>query len=371
MTRYLYLIMLLALIGCSDDGAYEHGGNYSPIYLAVAVDKGNATRAPYELTAPTTEKPLSVDVWASTDKYVFPNGVENGSDEYGGVVKLHTTARFQSSAPQLLNSAIYNKDTQQKVYFVSMYPQGWEALYQNTQADFTFNGAQDLLFAPQISGVYATEFEKTPRLHFRHLLTWLSFELKADTEEAAIAWGKIQKIEIKSCKSISIDLSEDSYTESTVDGSTLFDYKWGGDGIKFTDEVQLPLYYINPPAVGIAADMTFEDKYKSDGGYELDYQAPHEVAYVMCAPVEGSYTNADDELTNEYVLSVVTDKRTVEIGLDLKVADGDAVGSYYTGSTMGRKFNFLLNFRLGNTITVSAEMNDWKHGGIINSNVKE
>ena len=371
MTRYLYLIILLAVIGCGDDGTYEPDGNHSPIYLAVAVDNGNTTRAPYELTEPTTEKPLNVDVWASTDKYVFPNSVEDGSDAYGGVVKLHTTARFLSSAPQLLNSAIYNKDAQQKVYFVSMYPQGWEALYHNTQADYTFNGAQDLMFAPQISGVYATDYEKTPLLHFHHLLTWLSFELKADTEEAATAWGKIKKIEIKSCNAVSVDLSAASYDEETVDGTTVFKYKWDGDGIKFTDEVQLPLYHVNPPSVYLAADTTFEDKYYAQGGYELDYLAAHEVAYVMCAPVVGSYTNADDELTNEYLLNVVTDKRTVEIGLDLKKAAGEDVDSYYVGSTMGRKFNFLLNFRLGNTITVTAKMNDWEPGGIINKDIKE
>lgn len=370
MTRYLYLIMLLALIGCSDEEAYVSNGEHHPIYLAVALDK--VTRAPYELQNPTTNKPLDVDVWASTTKYEYPNKNKNGSDEFGGIVELHTTAHFQSSAPQLLSNAIYNKDAQKQVYFVAMYPQGWDALYENTQADFTFNGAQDLMFASQISGTYATDYDKTPQLYFRHLLTWLTFELKAETEDAAIAWGKIQKIGIRSCKAVSIDLSANSYTESTSDdGKTLFEYNWNGDGIKYADEDQLPLYHVKPQSEFLTADTTFEDKYNAKGGYELDYARAHEVAYVMCAPVVGSYTDADDEPTDEYVLTIVTEKRTIEIGLDLKKAAGTDVDSYYVGSTRGRKFSFLLNFRLGNTITVSGQMNDWEPGGIINKDIRE
>lgn len=378
MKRLYYILMMLVatLTNCSNEPlpAASSGETYKQIYLSVALDKP-VTRAPYELTAPTTNKPLSVDVWASTEEYIFPDDGKDGSGD-GGDVALHATARFQSGTPQLLNQAIYKPG--RTVYFVAMYPQGWEARYEDTEANFTFNGAQDVLFAPQIYGTYGTEYTKTPTLHFRHLLTWLNFELKAEDEDAINAWGKIKNIEIKSSTDVCVDLSANAYNEITINkdtiidgdtiisGSTIYDYK--ASGFKFETEDKLPLYHINPASEVLTADTTFAQKYSS--GYELETTAKM-TAYVMCEPVEGSYTDAFDKLTNEYTLIVETEKRTVEVNIDLKKSDGNTSADYFTGSTMGRKFTIQLNFKLGNTITVSPKMNDWTVGGIIIKDVEE
>lgn len=367
MKRVSYILSMLiaTLASCSNEpiSIEPNSDPYKQIYLSVALDKRASTRTPYELTAPTTEKPLNVDVWASTKKYIFPADTLDGSSPSGDVA-LHATARFQSGDPQLLNQAIYKPD--RTVYFVAMYPQGWEARYEDTEANFTFNGAQDILFAPQIYGTYDIDYEKTPTLHFYHLLTWLNFEIKAEDEDAINAWGKVKNIRIISNKDVCIDLSANAYTETTSGKDTIFNYKTSG--YKFETEDTLPLYHINPPSETITADTTFAQKYPA--GYELETTA-HQVAYVMCAPVEGSYTDALDKLTNEYTLVVETEKRTIEVNIDLKKSAGNTSSDYFTGSTMGRKFNIQLNFKLGNTITVSAKMNDWETGGIINKDVEE
>ena len=38
---------------------------------------------------------------------------------------------------------------------------------------------------------------------------------------------------------------------------------------------------------------------------------------------------------------------------------------------MGKKFTVQLNFKLGNTVAVSADMTEWVSGGIINKDVTE
>ena len=344
----------------------EPTSEHRNIYLSVALEKEKDSRAPYELTAPTSFKPLDVEVWASTEKYKFPNDGKNGSDD-DGKVSIHTTARFQSSSPQLLNTAIYNSTTKPTVYFVAMYPQGWTAADDVTAA-FSINGAQDLLFAPQIHGTYATEYEKTPLLRFEHLLTWLSFEIRANDENAANAWGKIKQITIKSKKDVKIDLSSASYTESTSDNGTVYNYK--PSGYTFETDANLPLYHINPASGHITADTTFEAKYNKNGGYELD-TIPREIAYAICCPVDGSYTDIYDKTTAEYTLYITTEKRSAEVSIDLKKSAGTAPDNYFVGSTMGRKFNIQLNFKLGNTIAVTAKMREWVSGGIINGNIKE
>ena len=366
-------MFLVAVTGCNDDEMLtlqpvEHGN----IYLSVAVDERATTRAPYKLTAPTTSKPLDVDVWASTEKYVFKhvNGMNGSNDD--GKVSLHATARFQSGEPQLLNQAIYNSITKPIVYFVSMHPRGWTT-DDGTNAKFTINGSQDVLFAPQIYGTYATEYGKTPQLHFRHLLTWLSFELKAADEAAALAWGKIKKMEITSSDGVTIDLSSAAYTEETTDGKTV--YKYNPAGYQFDNETTLPVYYRNP-ANATETDYTFESKFSETGGYALVTEAK-EIAYVMCAPVNAVYEISDGMdgkvKVPEYKLTITAENRKdpVQVPIDLKIGSGSTEADYFAGSTMGKKFTVQLNFKLGNTIVVSAEMNEWQPGGIINKDVTE
>lgn len=359
--------MFTAIVGCNDESMLaDLTDEHRKIYLAAALENKESTRAPYELSSPTSLKPLDVEVWASTEKYKYPNSGANGAED-NGQVAIHTTARFQSSAPQLLNTAIYNSIAKPTVYFVALYPQGWTAV-DNTNAKFSINGAQDVLFASQIQGAYATEYEKTPLLHFKHLLTWLSFEIKADDENAANAWGKVKQITIKSKKDVKIDLSSASYTESTSDNGTVYNYK--SSGYTFETDTTLPVYHKNPASDHLTADTTFGAKHNKNGGYELD-TTPREIAYAICCPVDASYTDIYDNTTAEYTLYITTENRSAEVPIDLKKSAGSEANNYFVGSTMGRKFTIQLNFKLGNTIAVAAKMKEWESGGIINENITE
>ena len=66
----------------------------------------------------------------------------------------------------------------------------------------------------------------------------------------------------------------------------------------------------------------------------------------------------------EYTLHIKTEHREMDIPLDLK---GDN-GNPFTGSTMGRVFNILVRFKMGDVISVSPEISvggdaDWfTHG---------
>lgn len=369
MKRYIYILLLIftAIVGCNDESMLaDPADEHHKIYLATSLDNKESTRAPYELSAPTSLKPLDVEVWASTEKYRYPNNGANGAED-NGQVAIHTTARFQSSAPQLLNTAIYNSISKPTVYFVALYPQGWTAA-DETSAKFSINGAQDVLFASQIQGTYATEFEKTPLLYFKHLLTWLSFEIKADDENAANAWGKVKQITIKSKKNVNINLSGTYYTETTTGTETVYNYKT--TGYSFATDTILPVYHKNPASDHLTADTTFEAKHNKNGGYELD-TTPRQIAYAICCPVDASYTDIYDNTTAEYTLYITTENRSAEVPIDLKKSAGSEAGNYFVGSTMGRKFTIQLNFKLGNTIAIATKMREWESGGIINENITE
>ena len=73
--------------------------------------------------------------------------------------------------------------------------------------------------------------------------------------------------------------------------------------------------------------------------------------------------------TNEYVITIDTENREdVQIHVDLKTGDGD--GNSFVGSTMGKQFTVLLNFKIGNVIAVQTGLtgiDDWDHEGGLGS----
>ena len=383
MKRYfLYIILggLLAssLTACQQDiPSVEQSDEISSrIYLSAGIGNSESTRAPYyptngsgtALTAPTLEHPLDVTVWASTTSGVYPNSELNGST---GTVAIHTDAHFQSGDPQLLGEAIYPKaqtegGTSKTVYFVGLHPlanptnsgsstndNSWRAPNDNNDAaQFKFTGNEDVMFAPQIYGTYNTAFNDSPQFHFYHLLTWLRISMVADKDETDVkkrenvsnAWGKITELTLKNQKNI---ITINNLGEATSDNYT--------SHVTFTSEssnVPFSLYYAG-------TDEVFPG--------ENEYAIPTsmtEVTYVMCAPVEGITKDALDNPVPEYTLHIKTQHREMDIPLDLK---GDE-GNLFTGSTMGRVFNIVLNFKMGDVISVSTVISvggdaDWfTHG---------
>ena len=364
---YLYSVvgcLFAILLGCTDDqsGLDSVEEDASRIYLSAGIGQSVMTRAPFLpqdetgniLHEPTTDNPLDVSVWASTTENVFPDSMLNGSN---GTVAIYSSAHFQSGDPQLLGEAIYPKGSN-PVYFVGLHPQSvagskWETTDNatNTHAQYTFNGKEDVMFAPQISGTYGIPYDSSPKFHFHHLLTLLRIEMVAGMEEnneqkreeIVEAWGKITSLTISSTNKVIVDLSSDS------------------SGVVFEgSDVDMPLYKTG----------TNEVYPKTDG--DTIPTSVTEVAYVMCAPVIAKDRDDYDEnlLISEYTLHIQTSKRELDIPIDLKLKNqtGTEAASYFSGTTMGRQFTLLLNFKMGNVISVSAAISlgantDWyTHG---------
>lgn len=313
-----------------------------PIYLRAIVENSVQTRVPYELTEPSAENPLKVAVWASTTPYVFQNLKTNGEDNSS--VSLHTTANFTNGSEQLLDDAVYPDKDGTEVYFIGLHPVGGWVTPDNGElsgkvATKTFNGSEDVMFAPQISGKYAQNVNTWPTFKFRHLLTWLRVKVNADGEVVANAWGKLKSLKIKSQNSVTVDLNRD-YDDNSLSfsGNTEFDlYKTGTDNV-------------------------FVDDSKPETWYALPFDAEaKEVAYVLCAPADATALDTGGNRSTEYTLIVETENRTVEVPIDLM--DG---ASYFSGNTMRHQFTVSLTFKMGSNIAVSAAVTDWVTAGIGN-----
>lgn len=371
--------VLLAFTACQSEHPVDEGGDDRSIYLSATLEGGAASRAPYSQTVPSVDKPLHSAVWASTTSKKYPDGTLYGNSEADNFeVAVHSEATFRSGEKQLLRYAIYPHN-QQPVYFVGLHPQSaaWTTVAQeNNVAQCTFTGKEDVMYAPEVSGTYVSTEDVASRvvtLHYYHLLTWLRLKVIAEDEEVVAAWGKIKRITVKSKNSLTIDLTK-AATQS-VEGKTVFDETCVAFG---ATEADFPFYQKDSdteyatterlqtlPTIPYGEEATTENikKYAQD------------VAYALCAPViayyqvdDGSGTDTKVK-TNEYVITIDTENRTgVQINVDLKTGDGD--GAWFEGSTMGKQFTVLLNFKIGNVIAVQTGLtgiDDWDHEGGLGS----
>ncbi len=378
---FLYIILggLLAssLTACQQDvpNVEQTDEDASRIYLSAGIGNSESTRAPYyptdgsgtALTAPTLEHPLNVSVWASTTSGTYPDNKKNGTD---GTVAIHTDAHFQSGDPQLLGEAIYPKAQGQDgnaktVYFVGLHPfsDSWTATNDNKDAQFTFTGKEDVMFAPQISGTYGTAFEQSPQFHFYHLLTWLRISMvaylgedeensttltendkKLKREEVSNAWGNITELTLKNQKNI--------ITISNLGEATSGNYTSYVTFAPESSDVPCSLYHAGT-----------DDVFPGTNGYAIPVNKT-DAAYVMCAPIVSAKQDALGNPVPEYILHIKTEHREMDIPLDLKGNDG----AFFAENTMGKVFNILLRFKMGDVISVSTEISvggdaDWfTHG---------
>ncbi len=364
MKNGFYAICWLGLILCSCQKEEEgvRMDSARNIYLTATVENTLTTRAPFLLSAPDQNNPLKVAVWASTTEYKFPDEGKNGKDG-SNVVALHTSANFTSGEEQLLNDAVYPKEGGSKVYFVGMHPEnGWTtpaaddpdpalAAKAGEIATKTFDGSEDVMFAPQISGEYAQNVTEWPKFEFRHLLTWLRVSIKADGEAVSKAWGRLKSLKVKSPGGVTIDLSGE------------YDPTAPQDRVSFSGDAELDFYKTG-------TDNVFVDPNDESTWYTLQDEATDAVAYVLCAPVMAS-ANDPDQLptivrTAEYTLLVETENRSVEVPIDLMKDASTDPPTYFEGYTMNNRFTLNLNFKMGNNIAVTATVTDWKTGGISN-----
>lgn len=364
MKQLIHIIILstIFLVGCQKDSLQESNYEEAPIYLS-AITEGNITRVPYEETTPnqTPEGILHAAIWASSDKDSFLNSGKNGKTDgtTDGVVAIHTSANFVSGNPQLLADAVYPNNNQD-VYFVGLHPQNnWSVNSNGTMASFTFNGNEDVMFAPRATGTY--DKDNIVDLTFYHLLTLLKIRMYAENQETEIAWGKIKSIKISSKNKVSIDIvNEYDYTNHSK-----ITYFPEGDSFEW-----LPLYKKGSDNILATEEKPYSLLYLPENGTPKNIE---EVAYVLCSPViaKGKVKEyeGDKEISKEvpeYTLDIVTEHRHVQLPIDLKKNTND----YFEGSTRAKCFTLNLTFKMGNTIVVTANVDDWDFGGTGNIELK-
>ena len=156
MKRILYLILAVCFCcACQNETPVDESEkDGASIYLAASVETSVESRVPYQsASVPTPDEVLHAAVWASTvpDKYLSLgyNGKNNGTD-----VAIYASANFNDGEPKLLNEAVYPKE--RNVYFVGFHPaMGWSTVEQQGKtAMLTFDGSQDVMFAPRQTGTY-------------------------------------------------------------------------------------------------------------------------------------------------------------------------------------------------------------------------
>lgn len=383
MRRIIHISLLICLISCQQNGldAVQVG---APIYVAASVGGSTMTKAPYMpmdnkghmVETPSPEHPLKTDVWGSTTSYIFTEEFYDqektrpwdGSDE-SGKVAIHTDATFQSGDPQLLRAAIYNKNTKPTVYFVAFSPisQGaekWVASEDGKSASFVFSGNDDVMFAPQVQGTYATDYSKSPVLSYSHLLTWLRVEMQAESKEVSDSWGAIKSMTIRSNNNVKIDLQKEAYNN---DGTYNF------ENVVFSEETDLNLYKTIEEESYDGAQVTMKKKFTDEvfTDIKVPYLKKEELAYVLCAPVVGTdkkVVDGEEIDAEEYVITISTDKRNVAIPVDLRHMVSGVVQPFL-GSTRCMQFTLSLNFKMGNTIYLTSSVQDWKVGGLVVGNI--
>ena len=383
MRRIIHISLLICLISCQQNGldTVQVG---APIYVAASVGGSTMTKAPYMpmdnqghmIETPSPDHPLKTDVWGSTDSYIFTEEFYDqektrpwdGSDE-SGKVAIHTDATFQSGDPQLLRAAIYNKNTKPTVYFVAFSPisQGaekWVASDDGKSASFVFSGNDDVMFAPQVQGTYATDYSKSPVLSYSHLLTWLRVEMQAESKEVSDSWGAIKSMTIRSNSNVKIDLQKEAYNN---DGTYNF------ENVVFSEETDLNFYKTIEEESYDGAQVTMKKKFTDEvfTDIKVPYLKKEELAYVLCAPVVGAdkkVVDGEEIDAEEYVITISTDKRNVAIPVDLRHMVSGVVQPFL-GSTRCMQFTLSLNFKMGNTIYLTSSVQDWKVGGLVVGNI--
>lgn len=383
MRRIIHISLLICLISCQQNGldAVQVG---APVYIAASVGGDSMTKAPYMpennqghmVETPSPEHPLKTDVWGSTTSYIFTEEFYDqektrpwdGSDE-SGKVAIHTDATFQSGDPQLLRAAIYNKNTKPTVYFVAFSPisQGaekWVASEDGKSASFVFSGNDDVMFAPQVQGTYATDYSKSPVLSYSHLLTWLRVEMQAESKEVSDSWGAIKSMTIRSNSNVKINLQKEAYNN---DGTYNF------ENVVFSEETDLNFYKTIEEESYDGAQVTMKKKFTDEvfTDIKVPYLKKEELAYVLCAPVVGTdkkVVDGEEIDAEEYVITISTDKRNVAIPVDLRHMVSGVVQPFL-GSTRCMQFTLSLNFKMGNTIYLTSSVQDWKVGGLVVGNI--
>ena len=211
--KIIYMTLLAVLWSCSriDDTENRFIGLSADVADLEVRTRSAVTGTPYSGSAPSEDNQLNAAVWFSTTPGVFPH-----APEYPAYLPCRTTMEFEGESvtyadydanPKDNDPAISLKypNNNDPVYCIGLHPaSGWKS-DNGVQIIHEITGAEDLMFADQITGTWNNHF---PRQQYSHMLTWIKINFCAMTMEAARQWGGVTEITISSKDKLEIDLAE-------------------------------------------------------------------------------------------------------------------------------------------------------------------
>ena len=217
---------VLLLFSCNRITSYE--GDERIAMSAIVNDMGGVeSKAADPFEGITSNKNLKAKVLFS-----FESGKYINAATYPWYIPSHTEVEYSGSDLTFIkykeNNVIYPTSTDiaqghsETVYSVGLYPatDDWTFEEDGTSASHPIDGSADIMFADQISGTWADPFTVQ---EYSHLQTWIRVLASANTIDAGAQWGKIQKVTIKSSKSIAITFPEENATSTVRYSDTLTD----------------------------------------------------------------------------------------------------------------------------------------------------
>ena len=218
-TKEYILLIAVLLCGCTKSGEPDTPDSGTPIMLSAGVAAVTATTRT-QVTAqeyggePSVSHPLEAAVWLSKVTNVYNSSVDAATN-----LPNQTFAMFKDDDLTFTYTQSKYPDDNSPAYAVGFYPAtGW-TLEGASTAKHNITGADDLMFASEISATKTNQFSTSNHLSFNHLLTWLKIRVIAEDLHAISSWGKLSHIKIDTQDNISIDLTnnEVSYGGTTTE----------------------------------------------------------------------------------------------------------------------------------------------------------
>lgn len=324
MKKSLFLISFALLIGAcsSDEKTIIEPENTDTVEIALSAKSlsiGVETKAPYLATTPGTDS-----------NALIARVISIPADGDYSVPYSDGTMTFISA-----DSVLYNTGASGNTYypadgsvltFSGLYPAtGW-TIGTGSVASASFNGSTDLMYAGTATGSKSSTL--APALTFNHLLTLLNLSVKAETEDAAKAWGNITSVTVASKSGLSFTMGANPTISFTGDTVALNFYKSSNNN-------------------AISAEDTIT----------LSTTESELVAYSM-----PQWVTAANNSSTEYVLTVKSTNYPNGRTVNLNLMDTEDPPAEFTGSTQGRSFNISLNFQAA-TIMAKATITAWIPSG--------
>ena len=223
------------------------------------------------------------------------------------------------------------------VYLCGLYPNPEETFWTNngTTATCTFNGSNDVMYAPEVTTV---KNGAVGNLAFTHQMTKLEVKVQAADAASATAWGDITSLTLTG-----IQTEDKAAAAANVNSVATVDLAKGTTSFG-TPVASLPFY-------GMTDATTYTNTVVNTLTLS-ETPATNAVAYTICEAI-----TADGGTDNEFQLAITTENRTepTYILVNLKEA-GDA--DDYSESTAGRSFTVNLTFS-ATEIFATASVEDW------------